>query len=311
MSRFDLVSLRLFLSAVESGAIVRAAELHGIAPSAVSKRIADLEHAAGAPLLYRRQRGVEATSAGRALARHARSLLGLVERMEGELSAFTTGTGGLVRLSANSSAVTQFLPADLAAFLRHYPDVRIDLREETSEIILAAIRDGLADVGICSDSADAGELLLLPYKSDRLGVIVPKGHPLAEAGSGVAFAATLDYDHVGLPSGSSLRALLWTKAAALEQVIGVRAEVASLDAVCRMVGAGLGIAVLPAGAAAPYLEVAGLAAIDLTDDWAAGNLTIAVREVEALPLVARNLIAHLQGHPIEETARAAGGWKGP
>ncbi|MGI9384472.1 MAG: LysR family transcriptional regulator [Methyloligellaceae bacterium] len=306
MSRFDLVSLRLFLSAVETGAIVRAAELHDIAPSAVSKRIADLEHAAGAPLLYRRQRGVEATSAGRALARHARSLLGLVERMEGELSAFTSGTGGLVRLSANTSAVTQFLPGDLDAFLRHCPDVRIDLREETSEVVLAAIQDGLADMGICSDSADAGDLQLLPYRSDRLGVIAPKGHPLAEAASGIAFAATLDHDHVGLQAGSALRALLWTKAAALEQVIGVRAEVSSLDAVCRMVAAGLGIAVLPLDAAAPYLDTADLVAIDLTDDWAERSLNIAVREVEALPLVARNLIAHLQGHPLDEEARAQG-----
>ena len=167
--RFDLLSLRLFIATAETGAIARAADASNIAPSAVSKRIAQLEQSVGAALFFRRQRGIELTPAGEALARHARSVLRLLERMDGELSEFSSGVRGVVRLSGNPSAVIQFLPEDLDAFIRLHPSVQIKLHEDMSVAILQAVRDGLTDIGIYSGNVPADELETAALPSRHAG----------------------------------------------------------------------------------------------------------------------------------------------
>ncbi len=116
MPEHDLQTLRLFCAVIEEGSIASAARRCSIAPSAVSKRIADLEHHAKVALLYRLRDGVEATSAGLALYGHAKSVLEAVGRLDSELSEFALGLSGRIRIFANTSAITQFLPEDLKHF---------------------------------------------------------------------------------------------------------------------------------------------------------------------------------------------------
>jgi DNA-binding transcriptional LysR family regulator len=82
----DYFSLHLFILVCEEGTIARASERAFIAPSAVSKRISDIEVRFGTRLLKRSKRGVEPSSAGQALLRHARSLTRAMERLDSELS---------------------------------------------------------------------------------------------------------------------------------------------------------------------------------------------------------------------------------
>jgi len=63
--RLDLTSLQLFVAVCEMGSIGRAAEREGIAASAVSKRLSDLEASLDTPLLYRHARGVDLTPAAK------------------------------------------------------------------------------------------------------------------------------------------------------------------------------------------------------------------------------------------------------
>ncbi len=111
----DLVSLVLFLRAVDSSSLSKAAEQSNIALAAASRRISLLEHLYGVQLLYRSTKGVQPTPAGKALAEHARALLANAEKMQTALSDYAEGVKGHVRIQANTSAITQFLPGDLAA----------------------------------------------------------------------------------------------------------------------------------------------------------------------------------------------------
>ena len=120
----DLVSLALFLRAVESNSLSKAAEQSHIALAAASRRIAMLEYRYGVQLLYRSSQGVEPTPAGRALAMHARTMIEQAEKLRSDLSDYAKGVKGHIRIKANTSAITQFLPKDLAAFSAAYPDVR-------------------------------------------------------------------------------------------------------------------------------------------------------------------------------------------
>lgn len=291
--RIDLTSLQLFVAVCELGSIGRAAEREFIAASAVSKRLSDLEAAVDTALLYRHSRGVTLTPAGESLLHHARTVLFGLERMQGELSEYAEGVRGHVRMHANMSAILQFLPEDLGRFSRTHSQIKIDLQERLSAEVLHAVQEGTADVGICTLGPNgAGELQARPYRSDRLVVVVPEAHPLANAQS-VAFAQVLDWDIVGLKADSSISLAMQAAAAHAGKPLRQRIQVTSLDAMCRMIDNGMGLGLLPDRAFALMHGVGHLRAVGLSDDWAAREVLLVARDFETLPMTSRLLVEHL------------------
>ena len=104
---------------------------------------------------------------------------------------------------ANLSAIVEFLPEDLRAFSSMHDQIKIDLEERPSGGIVEGVADSLVDLGICSGDADTRGLESAHYRHDRLAIVVPGDHPLAPRAS-AAFAETLDFDHIGLHSASSI-----------------------------------------------------------------------------------------------------------
>ena len=290
--RMDLTSLQLFVAVCELGSIGKAAEREFIAASAISKRLADLETTLGTPLLYRHTRGVDLTPAGESLLHHARSVLYSLEKMQGELSEYVDGVRGHVRVHASISAIVQFLPEDLGAFIRAHEQVKIDLEEHLSTEVVRAVQEGAADLGICNAGVGTGELQTLPYRQDQLVLIVPQGHPLAAAGA-IAFVQTLDWDHVGLHATSSIYLAMREAAAAAGRSIRLRIHVTGLDAMCRMIHNGLGVGVMPRRAFELMHGVGDLACVELKDDWAQRRIELVARDFSTLPVTARLLVDHL------------------
>src|SRR5690242_16266667 len=103
ISRLDLLTLKLFVAIVEEQSMAKAAEREHIAPSALSRRISDLEETLGTPLLHRHHKGIDPTPAGRALIQHARTVIRDLVQLESELVEFSKGTRGHVRIFANES----------------------------------------------------------------------------------------------------------------------------------------------------------------------------------------------------------------
>jgi DNA-binding transcriptional LysR family regulator len=289
MTHFDITSLRLFASVVEQANIAQASRINNIAASAVSKRISDLEARVGVSLLYRLKDGIEPTPAGVALFRHVKRILRLLEDLDAELSEYTNGVRGQVRLWANTSSVTQFLPEDLTSYGTRFPEVSVELREDTSRVIVDAVRDGFADMGIFSEHTPHEDLETRVYRRDTLMVIVPLAHPLAGRES-VRFAETAEYDHVGLQEGSSLQDRLTGQAEQADLRLRIRVKVLSFDGIRRMVEAGLGLAILPEGAVTPYVGTGMFASVRLDEPWAMRSLILGYRDYKSLPVVARALI---------------------
>ena len=292
--RIDLTSLQLFVAVCELGSIGKAAEREFIAPSAISKRLANLEETLETPLLYRHTRGVDLTPAGESLLHHARSVLFSLEKMQGELSEYADGVRGHVRVHASISAVVQFLPEDLGAFIREHDEVKIDLEEHLSSEIVRAVLEGAADLGICSAHAFEGnhELQSRPYRRDQLVLVHPKRHPLARR-KAVAFEDTLDFDHVGLHSNSSVFVAMRDAAAAAGRTIRLRIHVNGLDSMCRMIDNGMGLGVMPRRAFELMRGSGDLDCIPLTNEWASRRIDLIARDFETLPLTARLLVEHL------------------
>lgn len=294
--RIDLTSLQLFVAVCELGSIGKAAEREFIAASAVSKRLSDLEATLSTPLLYRHSRGVDLTPAGESLLHHARSVLFSLDKMQGELSEYADGVRGHVRVHASISAIVQFLPEDLGAFIRQHTEIKIDLEEHLSTEVIRAVQEGAADLGLCNTAHGAGDLQTLPYRSDRLVLIVPKGHELCSQET-IYFEAALDYDQVGLHSNSSIFLAMRQAAAAVGRTIKLRIHVTGLDAMCRMIDNGLGVGVMPQRAFALMRGVGELESIELLDDWATRQIQLVARDFSTLPLTARLLVDHLTQDP--------------
>jgi DNA-binding transcriptional LysR family regulator len=303
LHRLDLVSLSLFTLIVRTGSISRGAELAHLAVGAASKRVSDLEETVGAELFERHSRGVTLTLAGQALQRHAQRILADVDHLAADLSDHASGVLGVVRLVAITSAVTQFLPSDLARFVAAHAGIRIEMNESTSREAVLAVVDGRADIGIFAERTPLLGLQTQPYQRDRLVLVVPACHTLAQRAAGpgeasLSFADVMDHDFVGLQEETSLAQRLAAEAATLGRRLRVRIHVRSFDAMCQMVAAGLGIAVLPQAAVQPHLRSMGLCCIEMADAWVERELILGVRDLSALARPVRLLLDHLKGDPL-------------
>lgn len=292
MWHIDPVSLRLFIAVCEEGAISKASEREFIAPSAVSKRIADIEADIGTPMLLRSKKGVVPTPAGQALLRHARQLLRSMERLQGELSEYAEGARGHVKILANVSSIIEFLPEELSDFMLENAHIHVDIEERFSPDVVRGVAEGQADLGVCRKSMISGDLEFIDYRSDHLAVVVNGDHPLAGR-TQIAFAETLGYDHLGLSAYATLNAYMQRAAAQAGGEVRFRTHVSSFDAAYRLIHVGLGLGIFPSEAVSRYTDLFDLKVIPLTDDWALGQFVICVRDAEALSLSARRLLNHL------------------
>jgi DNA-binding transcriptional LysR family regulator len=296
--QFDLHTLRLFVSVCETGSITKAAGLAHLAVSAVSRRLQELADGAGAPLFRRRPHGVEPTAAGLALLRYARDVLSLSERLSFTLAEHRSGMRGHVRVVASSTALARKLALDLSRFIAANDGIRVDLDEEPSVAGLEALRSRRADAAVIVDEGATDDLTLLPYTEDRLVVIVPAGHPLAQLRS-ITFAEAAKQDAVTLDANSATYRLLARKAAEAGLTLRVRVQARSFDTICHIVAQGLGIGILPEHAARPLALGLRLHQIPLSDPWASRRIVIAIRRDEEPAAPLQRLLEALR----EETTR--------
>jgi DNA-binding transcriptional LysR family regulator len=273
----DIDSLALFVKAAEFRSLTRAADASHIGLAAASRRIVLLEHKLKCALLDRSPKGVELTPAGATLLAHAKQLLIQLNQMQADMDDHAAGRRGRLRILANTSAMTQFVPADLARFTRAHPDVRLIVEEEWSPQIISAVLAGEADVGVVMEGLSTDGLDTMAYRSDRLAVVLPNDHTLA-ARDEVHFSDVLDYDLIALETGSSLMRLLTEQAVSLEKGLRLRVQVRGFEVVCRMVQAGMGIGLLPFLAANVLSEGMGLEVRALADPWAVRRMLICVKK---------------------------------
>ncbi|MFJ1299491.1 LysR family transcriptional regulator [Pseudomonadota bacterium AL_CKDN230030165-1A_HGKHYDSX7] len=291
-THFDLTDLQLMVHIGDWHSLTRGAEKSHLSLPAASTRVKNLEEHFGTQLLYRTSQGVTMTPSGEALTRHARTVMQQIEQLRGDMQEFARGVKGHVRVLANTTAITEFMPGVLARYLASHPDVNVELRERLSYLIVRAVADGSADLGIVAGCGPDPKLQFIPYRSDRLVLVTAARHALATE-SAVPFADSLAYDYVGLSEWSAIHPFLVQAAAALGRTFRFRVEVGNFEAACRMIESGVGIGVIPESVALRYARVLDIALVPLTDAWSLRKLHIVVRDLDALPTFARELVQTL------------------
>jgi DNA-binding transcriptional LysR family regulator len=181
----SLTALRVFREVVERGTLTAAAAALGYTQSAVSRQIAALERAAGAPLLERRHDGVRLTPAGRIVVRRAATVIDQVDATARELAGLPD-EHGMVRLGWFTSAGAGLLPQALATLRRTHPAITVISREGSTPALVRALRAGTLDLALLASTppfrppdAETPPLELQTLTERSLLLAVPATHPLA------------------------------------------------------------------------------------------------------------------------------------
>ena len=183
----------------------------------------------------------------------------------------------------------------MPAFLNDNPNINIDLQEKPNPEIARGVLDGRADIGIVAGKVDTLGLQAIHFSTDRLVLATAKNHRFARRKK-IAFAETLDEDAVGMQYGSTLQTFLAQVVESLGKPLKLRIQLSSFDAMCRMIGAGVGVGIVPESTARRNQASMGIALIELTDAWSVRERFILVRNRDALPRYAESLIETLCAH---------------
>lgn len=182
MAAFTIVGFSVLRAVVEAGSFTGAATALGYTQSAVSRQIAAMESAAGAPLFERTQRGVLLTDAGRRVLTHAIGVLEHVDALRGEM-AVPGAPATRLRVGAFPTAWAALAPRALVSFLAEHPDAKVKLREGATPVQLRRVRGGSSDLAVFGVLAgaqlDLSGLAVTPLLDDPLLLAVARTHPLA------------------------------------------------------------------------------------------------------------------------------------
>jgi DNA-binding transcriptional LysR family regulator len=290
---FDLVDLQLFIAVADSRSITGGALAAHLALASASARIKGLEAALGVVLLKRGRRGVEPTAAGESLLDHARIVIHDVDAMRGDLAAFASGAKASVHLLANTSGLSEHLPKALAAFLCDHRDINVDVEERESADIAAAIAAGAADLGFAAEHALPDHIERFLFSEDRLVLVAARRGDFAGRRQ-IDFQEVTERDFVGLTQATALQVHIARQAARLGTRLRFRARLRDFDAICQMVAADVGVAVVPEAAARRCARSMPIMMARIRDPWANRKLTICARSFKTLPRPAKQLVEYLR-----------------
>ncbi|MFI2351348.1 LysR family transcriptional regulator [Streptomyces sp. NPDC019443] len=238
--------LRVLRAVAATGSFSAAARRLGCTQPAVSQQMKALEITAGTPLLIRTGREMRLTQAGEALVRHASGILAGLTAAEEEIAAIAGLRAGRVRLVSFPSGSSTLVPTALAALRAAHPGTRVSLVEAEPPRSVEMLREGDCDVALAfrygATAAEWDDLIVRPLLADRLVGLVPEGHRLADSGT-VTIGDLADEPWIaGCP-----RCRRQLVEVCEEAGFTPRIDFATDDypAVIGLVGAGLGVAVLP------------------------------------------------------------------
>lgn len=293
MNTLDAKELRLFMAVVRFGSIRAAAEHVNVAPSVVSRQIAETERNVGLSLFERNARGMALTEAGELVLEHSRRVLEEHSLLTEQLGFLKGVQQRRVRILCGEGFLADILQYGLGSFVKIYPDIQYDLQLGGTQSVLDGIANGDADIGIAYNPLMDARVRSLAISKQSLCVVTPPQHQLLEK-------ETLELaDCAGLPNamlgpGHGITQLVTRVAADGGFAIGPLVETTSIDVLRRFVIAGLGISFLPRFAVSTELARNAVAVRELSDPLLAeASAHLMVRARRRLPLSVERLSGFL------------------
>ncbi|MDF2119922.1 LysR family transcriptional regulator [Roseiarcaceae bacterium H3SJ34-1] len=294
--RVDLLTLKLFLAVAEEGQLARAASREHIVPSAVTKRIQELEETIGERLFDRGPKGTVLTPIGQVVARYVREMFSGIERMRMEIDDTADMARGRVRICATESIIVEFLADDIHRFAQDNPSVCVELLPQQAIDLTEDIEMGQMDIGLFAAYGSGGAPCIKgasvrEYRCDQLVAVVPRGHALTGLEQ-CSLMDLVDAGLIGLRPTSPLMVHLRKTAEAEGFTLHFVSEVTTNESARALVKAGLGVSIQPRGVL-DLEDYERISLIPLTHAWACRRLYLAVQSRQPLNDAVRALVAQL------------------
>ncbi|MGU3575393.1 LysR family transcriptional regulator [Brucellaceae bacterium C25G] len=253
LESLDAKELRMFMAVVRIGSIRGAAEHLQVAPSVISRQIADTERAIGLTLFVRTARGMRLTEAGELVLEYGRRILEESNLLAEQLGLLRGVQQQRVRIRCGEGFLADVLKNGLSAFVKIYPEIRYDLQLGSTQGVLDAIANGDADIGIAYNPVIDTRVRSLAISRQPLCLIAQPDHPLLEKES-LQLADCNGLSCSLLSQGHGITQLV-TRAAADQGITLISMlETSSIDVLKHFVMAGLGVTFLPRFAVATELD---------------------------------------------------------
>ncbi len=240
----QLESLKMFVDVVETGSFSRAAQLNHVTQSAVSQQIRALENRYEQRLLSRSARQVTPTPAGERLFRGCKEILARFSEVEQEIREQATEVSGTCNVSSIYSVGLHELHSLQKNLLRAHPKVNFRLNYRRSDQVYDDVILGAADLGLVAYPQARAGVDIVPFREDKLAIILAPNHPLATKAK-LAMSALAGLPFIGFdreaPSRKGIDKLFRDKGFELTPVM----EMDNVETIKRAVELGLGISVLP------------------------------------------------------------------
>ncbi|MEU4288958.1 LysR family transcriptional regulator [Kribbella sp. NPDC026596] len=239
--------LRWFAVLAETEHLTETAAVLGTSQPNLSRSLRRVEAAFGVPLFEREHRGVRLNPYGRLVLEAARAGTAAVDAARQRIDALLDPESGTVRLAFLHSVATSLMPDLLKAFRAVAPSIDFALRQEPAHDIVQDLETGEAEIAIVAPRPDPERFGWHLLERQRLCLHVPQGHALASRHR-VELEAVADEAFVGLQPGFGFRRVTDELCRAAGFTPRLAFEATDLATIDSMVGAGLGVAVLPSGA---------------------------------------------------------------
>lgn len=287
----ELHQLRYFCAIAETGSFSRAAQQSHVSQPSLSQQILKLENELGARLFDRLGRTVRLTELGSAFLPRARAVLRDVEAARSDVVARKTSVTGPLCVGVIPTIGPYFLPSALASFSRKYPQARVTIVEEITPLLLERLRAGTMDVAIVALPLKVRnrEFKSFPLTTEKLYAVLPKRHPLARQRS-IPLGELRDSPFLLLRDGHCFREATVAACNRARLNPNIVFESGQFSSILSMVGAGLGISIVPAMA----IEKRGdCCFVPIQDERAVRTIGAVTLNGRSLPRAGEAFLAHV------------------
>jgi DNA-binding transcriptional LysR family regulator len=284
------LTLKYFNEVARLGSIRKAADRLHVAPSAVSRQIAQLEHEVDAVLFERSKIGVQLTSAGQVLARHSHRIFRDLDRARAGIDDLRGLRRGEVSVWVIEGFIAGLLPDLLVDFHRRHPGVSFKIQTGSSDRIVEALLEDEADIGITFNTTPRAEIEIVAEYVEPILCLVSPTHEFA--GRSQVSLDDICKQHLALPEHSFGLRQVFERAIAKRRLDPqVLVTTNSLELTKMMAARGQVVAFMPALTVISELASGGLRAISVSDpDFAASRASISVHRDRPLSHAAQEFL---------------------
>lgn len=285
----QLESLKMFCDVVETGSFSRAAQLNHVTQSAVSQQIRALETRYDQRLLSRSARQVTPTAAGERLFRGCKEILSRFSEVESEIREQATEISGATTVSTIYSVGLHELQGIQRALLKSHPKVNLRLNYRRSDQVYDDVLMGQADLGLAAYPQSRAGIDVIPFREDKLAVVLPPNHPLAAKQkipmSALAGQPFIAFDREA-PTRKAIDKMFRDKGIELSPTM----EMDNVETIKRAVELGLGISVLPVPATVQEVQLGTLLSRPFADGGYTRPIGVLVRKGKYLARAAQAVL---------------------